>query len=100
MVDNWRLEHLQDQPYLRGVRFQKLRWRQRSPTWDHDHCVACWARFAELDRPDEPIFHEGFTTCADYQHGAEYDWVCPECFAEFKEEMGWIEAPSSNTEAT
>lgn len=92
---DWRLENLQEQSYLRGVRFQRGRWRLRQADWDHDHCVGCHGRFAEFDRLDEPIFHDGFTTCADYQHGAEYDWVCPECFALFKDEMGWIEADES-----
>ncbi len=92
---DWRLENLETQE-MRGVRFQRMRYREYRPGWDHDHCVACWAKFAEFDDPNEPIQHEGYTTCADYEHGAEYDWVCLECFSLFKDAMGWTEAANSN----
>jgi hypothetical protein len=95
MEEDWRLKHLGTQPYLRGVRFQRMRYRAYRPGWDHDHCVACWAKFAEADLPNEPIQREGHTTCSDYQHGAEYDWVCLECFELFKDAMGWTTALSS-----
>ena len=92
MEQDWRAKHLETQPYLRGVRFQRKQYRPPRPDWDHDHCVACWAKFAEIPEGDEPVQHDGYTTCADYQHGAEYDWVCPQCFADFKELMHWKEA--------
>jgi hypothetical protein len=84
-----RLEHLRTQPYLRGVRFQRKAYRAYRPGWDHDHCVGCWAKFAEHDDPAEPVLHEGYATCADYQHGADYEWVCPDCFNTFKSQMSW-----------
>jgi len=86
-----RLEHLQTQPYLRGVRFQKTTYRAYRPGWDHDHCVGCWAKFAEHRSNREPIEREGYTTTADYERGAQYEWVCLNCFSDFKEAMDWTE---------
>lgn len=91
MQDDWRLEHLRTQPYLRGVRFQRKQYKAYRPGWEHDHCVGCWAKFAEYESDSEPIEHEGYSTCSDYQHGEDYDWVCLTCFDLFRTEMGWSE---------
>jgi len=93
MAEDWRLEHLRRQPLLKGVRLQRKAYRQYSPEWDHDHCAACWTKFAviEGDGGDGPILREGFTTCSDYKQGAEYEWICPECYFLFKDEMSWSE---------
>ena len=79
---------------MRGQRWQRKPYRQWSATWDHDHCAGCWAKFmvAKNSHGDEEILHEGFAVGSDYLHGAEYEWVCPECFALFKDDMGWTEA--------
>jgi len=89
MTDDWRLQHLQTQPYLRGVIFERMAYKARRAGWDHDHCVGCWAKFAEHDSDVEPIEREGYTTTADYRNGAQYDWICLTCFADFKDAMGW-----------
>jgi hypothetical protein len=31
-------------------------------------------------------------TCEDFKRGADHDWVCVECFHDFKDRMGWHEA--------
>jgi hypothetical protein len=80
----WRLDFAKG---LEGVALQYQKYRRRSASWDHDHCAACWAKFAEFDGPD--IQHEGYATCEDYKHGARYDWVCRDCFEDLKEFMGW-----------
>ncbi|HJY05823.1 MAG TPA: hypothetical protein VJ323_05875 [Bryobacteraceae bacterium] len=72
---------------LRGVAFIKKQSRQYTPDWDHDHCAACWTKFAEWDGPD--ILHDGYATTAEYDRGEDYDWVCPTCFDELRDEMGW-----------
>ncbi len=54
--------------------------------------MGCWAKFAERELDLEPIEREGYMIAADYQHGARYEWVCPTCFADFREAMGWTEA--------
>jgi hypothetical protein len=83
---DWRIQNCKG---LRGVKLQRKNYRQPSKTWNHDHCAACWATFAEFDGPDYQ--HEGYATCGDYKHGPEYDWVCVQCFSELKDEMGWVE---------
>jgi hypothetical protein len=86
MTDDWRLDNVKG---LRGLRFRLKKYRRYSETWDHDHCAACMATFAEIDGPD--IVHEGYATCEDYVHGPEYDWICPTCFTELREIMNWSE---------
>jgi hypothetical protein len=81
----WRIENAR---HLRGIRLQFRHYARRSEDWDHDHCSACWAKFAEFDGPD--IRHDGYATCDDYKHGACYEWVCRECFDALKADLGWI----------
>ena len=79
----WRLDFAKG---LEGVALQYQKYKPRSASWDHDHCAACWAKFAEFDGPD--IQHVGYATCEDYKHGARYDWVCGDCFNDLKDFMG------------
>lgn len=83
----WRIDNAR---HLRGVRLKFQPYIRWSETWDHDHCAACWAKFAELAGTD--IQHEGYATCDDYPKGARYDWVCVTCFADLKDEMQWATA--------
>lgn len=88
MPEDSRLDHLRS---LRGVRFIRKLYKAYRPGWDHDHCAACWAKFAENTADLEPVEREGFATDDTYRHGADYDWICPTCFELFKAEMGWEE---------
>jgi hypothetical protein len=72
------------------MRLQLRRYIRWSETWDHDHCVACWAKFAEFDGPD--IQREGYATCEDYQYGACYEGICRACFSDLKDDMDWTVA--------
>jgi len=85
---DWRLENVKG---FEGLRFKRKAYSRWSDSWDHDHCIGCWARFAEIDGPN--ILREGYATCEDWKHGADYDWICPTCFADLRDVMGWIEAP-------
>ena len=93
MTDNadkqWRIDNARR---LMGVRLQFRPYTRWSDSWDHDHCAACWAKFAEFDGAD--IQHEGYATCDDYPKGASYEWVCSTCFADLKDEMKWTVAGS------
>jgi hypothetical protein len=88
-MQDWRLQNLETQPYLRGVAWRLTKYRQYRPGWDHDHCVGCWAKFAEFDSAAETILHEGYATTGEYDLGAEYCWACRECFETFKSQMDW-----------
>ena len=88
----WRLENAR---HLKGVQLLLRRYTRWSETWDHDHCSACWAKFAEFDGPD--ILHEGYATCDDYKHGAGYEWICCECFEDLKGDLGWTASPEPSS---
>lgn len=92
MADDWRLENLRTQPYLRCVSFVRKPYSEYRPGWDHDHCVGCGVRLAERGFSTHDVIHEGYATTSDFVRGADYDWVCPECFADFRDAMGWREA--------
>jgi hypothetical protein len=82
--NGWRLQNVR---HLKGLRLQFRRYTRWSETWEHDHCSACWAKFAEFDGPD--IQHEGYATGDDYKYGAGYDWICCDCFDDLKADLGW-----------
>src|SRR5581483_2057054 len=46
LVSDERLAHLETQPYLREVVFERTTYRRYREGWDHDHYAACWAKFA------------------------------------------------------
>jgi len=83
---DWRAETSE---FIRGERLCRKKYRAPSKEWDHDHCAACWAKFADFDGPG--ILHEGYATIAESKWGADYHWVCPQCFNDLHELMEWIE---------
>jgi hypothetical protein len=87
-----RIEHLETQPYLRGVEFVRKPYRVYREGWEHDHCVACWATLAEAGSAEDALY-EGYATTASFERGAEYEWVCVPCFESFAAVMDWKVAP-------
>jgi hypothetical protein len=69
--------------YLQGAIRVRHQYRKylKNPSWDHDHCEFCWAKFMIEDYPD--VLHEGYSTLDDYR------WICENCFQDFKEMFGW-----------
>ncbi len=96
MTKDWRLENLELQP-LYGVRLVRKPYRSNRPDWEHDHCLGCWAKLMEPDVEGDDIIHEGYATTDDYPRGADYNWVCPSCFEEFRDAMGWVDATPKNS---
>lgn len=72
--DDWRLAD--DKEYLRGLSWHWSKWRCSRPGWDHDHCSFCWVKISDQDLPGS--LSEGYTTFN------EYEWVCEECFKDFR----------------
>ena len=91
--------------HLRGARWRWSTWRECQATehdpstgeevpavWDHDHCHFCHdAAFSERYDGD---LREGWTSGgqaglppADQQ--AEYHWVCPSCFEQYRDAFDW-----------
>ncbi len=93
--DDWRLTG-QDR-YLKGISLTHKPYRVYSEKWEHDHCAFCGAKFidpsfsdAHRKLADDPAVQiAGYTTTADYRRGAEYEWICESCFADFVEEFEW-----------
>ena len=88
--EDWRLAG--QEKYLQGVTLVYRRYRQYkdNPNWDHDHCVFCWTEFCLEGCADS--IREGYATEDDYH------WICPNCFADFKDKFQWsvIEAMEDN----
>jgi hypothetical protein len=82
-MDDWRLQG-QDR-YLTGAIVQRRRYSPPRPSWDHDHCEFCGAKFMDADLPD--VLREGYATVD------EYHWICDTCFADFRERFGWTLIP-------
>jgi hypothetical protein len=55
--EDWRIANAE---HLKGQHLHFRKYTRWSDTWDHDHCAACWAKFAEGEEPDIP--HEGYAT--------------------------------------
>jgi hypothetical protein len=91
MDQDWRLTPGNERLF-RGAVFVAKRFTQWSPQWDHDHCSFCWDPFAEegskADRPE--AHHEGYSTPGPpHEPKEDYYWVCADCFADFREYLGW-----------
>jgi len=95
---DWRLAGNED--LFRNAIFVAKRYTQWSPEWDHDHCSFCHEPFAEkgseADRQD--AHREGYSTPGPPQEQKDdYYWVCPRCFDDFREYLGWTLRPESLT---
>ena len=83
---DWRIDNCKD---IYGERLRRKKYKAPRKDWDHDHCTACWAKFADFEGPE--ILREGYATIAESKWGADYHWVCPRCFNDLRELMGWVE---------
>jgi hypothetical protein len=77
-MSDWRIDNADR---IRGARLRLKPYFRFSESWDHDHCEGCWAKFMDTAAPD--VLTEGYVTEDDYH------WICPDCFRDLKEEMGW-----------
>jgi len=75
---DWRIDNAKR---LHGERFIRQNYHRKSPSWEHDHCEACWDKFME-DGPDGTL-SEGYVT-AKGDH-----WICPTCFEELRVLLDW-----------
>ena len=75
--NDWRLTGHED--YLCDLTLYLRKYKAPKPEWDHDHCDLCWAELSE--RPD--TLNEG------YAFRDNSRWICPKCFADFRETFRW-----------
>ena len=88
--EDWRIGFAE---IVRGCSFRLKNYYRLSEEWDHDHCVACWAKFMLAER----CLTRGYAVTEDYKHGLDYVWVCPTCFADLQEIMEWKIVPDEST---
>jgi hypothetical protein len=93
---DWRLTG--QERYLRGAALVWKPYHTRSETWEHDHCSFCWAKFMDPNFSDAArrfieehpdVLTEGYTTTAENERGADYHWVCKQCYEDFADLFEW-----------
>jgi hypothetical protein len=107
--EEWKQYKLDSLERLRASSFQLADYTAPNAEWDHDHCVGCWAKFADFDAPE--VLHRGYFTIAQFddeppevppliqqarESGRDVmkkpdtkEWVCPECFEELRSALDW-----------
>jgi hypothetical protein len=95
-MDDRRLTPANEQLFP-GAEFAWKAYKQPRPGWDHDHCSFCWAEFMEdLTHAHTETFTEGYTTAGPPSDPKpDYYWVCPTCFADFRDRLGWTLQPDN-----
>lgn len=83
--EDWRYQNAE---LLRGQAFEWKAYRPYSADWTHDHCAGCMAELATVETKSGAL-HEGWAVSAAYKHGAEYEWVCAECFELLEQPLSW-----------
>jgi hypothetical protein len=80
--NDWRL--MGQEKFLKGVALVHRKYRQyrENPDWGHDHCSFCWVEFCLEGCVD--AIQEGYAKEDDYH------WICPKCFADFKDRFQWL----------
>ena len=84
--DDWRLTAgpvLGNEEKLKNIPLYYIPFPPLSENWDHEHCTFCWAKFYL----HEECLQEGY--CTRPQNCRDADWICPECYEDFKEMFGW-----------
>ena len=72
--DDWRLDR---RDLIEGHTLTWERWHAPKPSWDHDHCVPCWAKIAD--------WNDGEVQPEAYVDEAHSEWLCAACAGEFRE---------------
>ncbi len=76
-MTDWRVDLAK---HTKGATLTLKTYVHPSEEWDQDHCEVCSEDFSETV---PGALREGYTTPDnDY-------WICPDCFKELREPMGW-----------
>lgn len=77
--NDWRLSMGQGEG-MKDREFQYKEFVKPSESWDHEHCVFCFHTFMENPQGQKDCSKQGYCSTDGRQ-----DWVCDECFNDFKE---------------
>lgn len=77
--------------YLRDAEWRWEQYRRPTSSWDHEHCLICFRRIAETDYGDPEALQWAYTHRYSQEPDGSggYEWLCPDCFAQFREVMRW-----------
>jgi hypothetical protein len=76
-MSDWRVDLAQ---HTKGATLTLKKYVHTGEKWEHVHCEICSEEFSETA---PKALREGYTT-PDNGY-----WICPDCFSELKEQMGW-----------
>lgn len=77
---------------LRGAVFVRKAYASPSPEWEHDHCEICGRELAVegSHRDTADAVHEGYSAPGPTEDPRDdHYWVCPTCFEDHRERLGW-----------
>ena len=77
----WYIEIYENNEYLHHKVLKKVQFGLPYSHSDHEHCAHCWAKISNF----EGDYHYG------YFEPISTDWICEECFYEYKDLYGWSE---------
>ena len=80
-ADDWRLRDQSN--YLLGRTMRWATWTPYRENRDHDHCEFCAAEISDRPVDEHTEYNAGWVTEDNYH------WICPVCFADFREQFGW-----------
>lgn len=78
-MNDWREEMLFSVKDTYNMKFEKKIFESFND-WDHEHCSICLKKIG---------LHSGDEKCAFYCEETN-DWLCQNCFFDFKEKYNWI----------
>jgi hypothetical protein len=78
LESDWRRQGQEN--YLKGKVLTLQRYRPFRDGWDHDHCEFCGTKFSVAAGD----LNQGYSADNGYQ------WICPNCFRDFKDEFEWV----------
>ncbi len=57
---------------------------------DHDHCMFCWQKIAEVDYSDADAIQTAYLNrTIDEDERITIDWICPSCFEQLRKTFRW-----------
>jgi hypothetical protein len=104
--DDW--QRMGQEATLQGATLTWKNYQALTAEWEHEHCAFCFRKFLDpaysdahrqvlKDQPDKHA-DAGYTTVGSDSVKAGAEWICQQCFEDFKDEFRWSVAktdPSS-----